>query len=130
MTKQEIFDKVSKHLLTQGRKAVRADDSDLCCYLMKLDNGQVLKCAIGCLIPDELYDPKIEFKMSDDELVRSILLSAGVVSEAEPNLAFLNGLQSVHDHNEPYEWPWALAKFAEKHGLKFVEVDQSALGVK
>jgi hypothetical protein len=54
MNAQEIFDKVVTHLRTQGKQA--KNTSDDCVY--RRPNG--LMCAVGCLIPDELYDPALE----------------------------------------------------------------------
>ena len=54
MTQQEIFDVVLAHLRKQGEAAV--DDLDECQY--RGPDGT--SCAVGCLIPDELYDPLIE----------------------------------------------------------------------
>ena len=54
MTEQEIFDTVLAHLREQGEAATSAGGS--CRY--RGANGTA--CAIGCLIPDELYDPMIE----------------------------------------------------------------------
>lgn len=54
MTEQEIFDTVLTHLREQGEAATSAGDS--CRY--RGANGTA--CAVGCLIPDELYDPLIE----------------------------------------------------------------------
>ncbi len=54
MTKQEIFDKVKAHLLAQGKRAVNGDGN---CMYRGMDGT---KCAVGCLIPDELYTPLLE----------------------------------------------------------------------
>jgi hypothetical protein len=53
MTDREIFDKVRAHLLNQG---VRAMVNDACRYR----TPQGMACAVGCLIPEEFYDPMIE----------------------------------------------------------------------
>ena len=62
MTKQEIFDTVLHALRKQGRASVRrlSDGlpTDRCVY--RAANGD--KCAAGHLIPDDLYDPKMEDK--------------------------------------------------------------------
>ena len=55
MKKQEVFNKVAAHLLAQGKPALKGED---CVYRSK--DG--LKCAIGCLIPDENYTPEMERK--------------------------------------------------------------------
>lgn len=54
MTEQEIFDTVLAHLREQ-RRAALGDDGE--CQYRGLGGTA---CAVGCLIPDELYDPLIE----------------------------------------------------------------------
>ena len=54
MTEQEIFDTVLTHLREQGEAATTDDGS---CRYRGADGTA---CAVGCLIPDELYDPLIE----------------------------------------------------------------------
>ena len=51
MFAQEIFDTVVEHLRRQGHRAYKEEYG--CLY--RLENGD--KCAVGCLIPDHLYDP-------------------------------------------------------------------------
>lgn len=50
---QETFDRVAKHLLKQNKKSVNGTQ---CMY--RSSDG--LQCALGCLIPDELYVPSLE----------------------------------------------------------------------
>lgn len=54
MTLQEIYDAVVLHLATQGRPAM--DEDGNCLYR---GPGKT-KCAVGCLIPDEMYDPVMD----------------------------------------------------------------------
>ena len=56
MKKQEIFDTVAAHLIKQKR---RSADKHGCWVYHGVDN---LKCAVGCLIPDEIYTPEMEGK--------------------------------------------------------------------
>ncbi len=52
---QDIFDTVAVHLIEQGEPSVDATGS--CQYRDGVGaNGKMLMCAIGCLIPDEMYD--------------------------------------------------------------------------
>jgi hypothetical protein len=53
MTEQEIFDTVVRHLKKQGRRAV---DRGQCVYR----HPEGLKCAVGCLISDAEYYPRME----------------------------------------------------------------------
>lgn len=60
LNKQDIFDRVVAHLLTQGKPA--ATPIGKCCYRLngtKLSKG-ALACGIGALIPDDLYDERLE----------------------------------------------------------------------
>lgn len=55
-TKQETFDMVLEHLAKQGGPAVNEKGLRSCLY--RGANGT--KCAIGALIPDELYHQNVE----------------------------------------------------------------------
>ena len=54
MNRQKVFDTVLTHLRTQNRRAVNGSGG--CVYR----SPEGLKCAIGCLIPDELYRSSME----------------------------------------------------------------------
>ena len=56
MTNQEAYNKVCAHLAKQGR---RSEDKGRCLY--RGPGG--LMCAVGCLIPDELYHGDMEGDM-------------------------------------------------------------------
>ena len=61
MNEQETFDNVALHLLKQGKKAVGSyDGSSYSETVCKYRSKDGLKCAVGCLIPDEMYDPLME----------------------------------------------------------------------
>lgn len=114
MTKQEVFDIVAEHLLTQNE---RAYDQHLGCMYR---SPQGLKCAVGVLIPDEQYDPKME--------------CGGIytLNRNFPQLGFkvhedlLKHLQEVHDGNESTEhWRSRLRNIAlsQKLEWKFAGVE-------
>ena len=50
-TSQEVFDVVAKHLLTQNAKSMDDPWDEMCAY--RGENGR--RCAVGALIPDDLY---------------------------------------------------------------------------
>ena len=54
MTNQEAFDRVCQHLAKQKERCIIAES---CRY--RLDNK---KCAIGALIPDELYESNMDMR--------------------------------------------------------------------
>ncbi len=129
MTLQEIFDKVRTHLLTQGEQCAFGGN---CKY--RGDNGKM--CAVGCLIPDALYNPEIEdvgvrvhfqklfrkaFGGAKQKILHNILKECvpGFYPE-ETNAAYklLVDLQNVHDQYENAgDWPAELRVVAGKYGL-------------
>lgn len=118
MNKQEIFDQVARHLLTQKELSLNQDSN--CMY--RGDNGMM--CAVGCLIPDELYTEDIENKVASSDVVVDLLRSAGVIEYEEGDdrhideIKFLSKLQTVHDSSAPYNWLSCLWSLARKHNLK------------
>lgn len=89
MTPQEIFEKVVTHLFTQGRRSL--NDQGWCRY--RGDKGT--SCAVGCLIPDEVYDVGMEGSNSICLLFRY----KKELPDLWQNSALLNELQEVHDYN-------------------------------
>jgi hypothetical protein len=90
MEAQEIFDTVAKHLLKQGRRATDPDGGVMCSYRGACGT----KCAVGVLIPDELYDAVMEGK------TLSGLLSCTMVALPDwmmDHRTLLGWLQDVHD---------------------------------
>ena len=71
MTNQEAFDKVKAHLLLQNSRALYKNHG--CRY--KDQDGK--KCAVGCLIPDELYEDRFEALVNLAQLER---LGFGIVA--------------------------------------------------
>lgn len=63
LTRQEALNRVMEHLRKQGKPAV--NESGLCLY--RTADG--LMCAIGALIPDDKYHPKI-----DQQLIMTFVL--------------------------------------------------------
>jgi hypothetical protein len=113
LTKQEIYTKVRKHLLTQNAKATIWVGSSIERCRYRDDVGR--KCAIGCLIPDEKYNKAFE----SQSLHSSILLAAiGVPSDDPDLLEFLSKLQQIHDCYPVESWKERLDEFAARHGLK------------
>jgi hypothetical protein len=103
MTEQEIFDTVVKHLATQGRRA--ADDEGRCRY--RAPDGA--KCAVGCLLTDEEYNPAWEGEVVDN---------ARLPPRFADSLAVWGELQSAHDHSSSVEdLHEKLGEIADKHSL-------------
>jgi hypothetical protein len=103
---QKTFNKVARHLLKQKQKSVVAN-STRCLY--RGPNG--LRCAIGCLIPNRLYNESMEDKCADHFEISPILQQLGHDSY------FCDRLQTIHDKYEPVEWRSALEKFTKEYNL-------------
>lgn len=84
MTRQETFDTVVRAILKQGKPS---RDAIGACYY-RTHGG--LKCAAGHLIPDELYDPKMEGKTVSHMDVRFAVDGH--------DLGLLSRLQEAHDN--------------------------------
>ena len=122
MNLQEIFDTVARHLQTQNERALH---KGLCQY--RTADG--LKCAVGCLIPDTLYDSCIEgvgivkliefdkYKLQTDKVTtfKKILKALDLLGDEKLNL--LKDLQKVHDHYPCSRWPEELKDIAQEHNL-------------
>ena len=107
MTKQEIFDKVAVHLVAQNE---RSWDYNTCLY--RGPNG--LKCAVGCLIPDNEYTPEMETKSAQFVLP---MLSDKTLSNSFELEEMLSNLQRLHDGWTPEHWPQKLRDIAKEYGL-------------
>lgn len=89
-TDQEAFDMVVRHLYTMPG---RAFEGGQCQYRTRTGN----RCAIGALIRDEDYDPKIE---SADVVC---LVDDHYVNLGDLNEDLLYSLQNIHDHESNWD---------------------------
>lgn len=110
MTLQEAFDIASVGLLTQ--KYPSQNSSGECLY--RGPRGR--KCAVGFLIPDELYTRSLEGKGLE------------FVREQIPELCklpydFLDCLQHIHDTMYPHGWREHLQNFAHDYKLSTAKMD-------
>lgn len=119
MTNQEAFDKAVAGLAAQG--FTRSVHLGGCQY--RGPNGK--KCALGHLIPDELYDPDMEGKLADHDRMRASLQIIGI----DDTLAC--SLQDAHDNvylsggeyaDVPETMRVMLRRVADKFGLTKPEV--------
>ena len=91
-----------------------------------------MKCAIGCLIPDDQYVKGMErrdigYLLSNYPKFLSIF--DGTLNDWEPYrraqkpdqvtqlIPFLDGLQRIHDDHEPSQWARLLSNFQSDWGL-------------
>ena len=112
MNKQEVFNRVYRHLLAQGARS-QASDSPGCAY--RGEKGRM--CAVGCLIDDEHYDEHWNTSAVGEPEVLTALGASLHCEIYEGDLPFLSDLQYVHDHENPLNWRPELDALARKHGL-------------
>ena len=115
LTEQEIFDKVSTHLLRQGG---RSSFGGACKY--RGEHG--LKCAAGCLIPDDKYVPEMEgmrwaimIQQNCGKFLNELTSFAGH--------RLISTLQKVHDKRAPVDWRGQLKELAVAKGLVFAHCE-------
>lgn len=119
MTKQETFDTVVAHLRKQGARAETlmdyGDDEPVCVY--RAPNG--MKCAAGCLIPDDKYKSTFEKTRvgvyAGTEVTR-------VIRELGHAVDLVSELQGVHDAHSPEFWEARFKEVARAHGLVYSPV--------
>ena len=116
-TAQQVFDQVAKHMLTQMQKSEGTfthDSEGTFTYdevkcLYRAEGG--LKCAAGCLIADDEYDPEMENKGWPT------LVTDGIAPKEHEYL--ISRLQGLHDNIEPKWWKSELEDIATVFGLVF-----------
>lgn len=117
MNKQEVFDKIATHLLTQNSAAY-----DWGCKY-RTNDGR--KCAIGCLIPDHLYDSNIEgLSLSGNNRLISILENVlGQLDDIDHKI--LRDLQDLHDSIHIEKWKFNLKIIAKRYNLMYNILDST-----
>jgi hypothetical protein len=118
MNRQEIFDTVARHLLSQGKKCeipTTPHEDGVCMYRY---NG--MACAVGVLIPDDLYNESME------GYTISVLIGTHLPRRHRrytfpdwicDNIDFIVELQRVHDWEEPRDWVSKLEELARNNNL-------------
>ena len=110
---QEIFSHVKHHLLTQNKKAyvLTTGGRESCKY----HSPDGLRCAVGCLISEEEYEPEFEGKS-----IEIILSNVGITLQQPKTLSLLNKLQGIHDDTCNVEyWSNELRKLADSYKLTY-----------
>jgi hypothetical protein len=108
-TLQEVFTAVVTHLLNQGERSVASSGN--CLY--RSPDGR--RCAVGAIIPDELYSPVMENSVVQANCVWSVIKPLF----ASPTDAkyLLEELQAVHDDIPPHDWEEMLRGMAQDKGF-------------
>lgn len=109
MTTKEIFEKVRAHLLAQGKQSISADG--VCAYR----GADGLQCAVGCLVPDELYKHSMEGNLAF--AMASFTPSPFGWRATEGQISLLTRLQQIHDSMPVSRWKSALAQLEDEVDL-------------
>jgi hypothetical protein len=121
MTRREIFLKIKAHLLAQGRKAERERAGTPECRYRTEDG---LSCAVGCLIPKNAYDERMEGVPVRHVgqpptvaawMLRDALMAAGVDCDDDEIKRLLVSMQSIHDDNSSESWPERLEQYERQN---------------
>lgn len=108
MNYKALINDVREFLAKQGKRAWD-EETQGCMY--RTPDG--LKCAIGCLLPDELYDPAMEnrtasflsFEMSETWALFMQHLESKYGKREDGRLTLLmDHLQSIHDFHVLEDW--------------------------
>ena len=105
MQRQDVYNRVKAHLHSMVGPA---RDGSSCVY--RGDSGS--RCAVGCLIPDDKYDPAIEglvvARIAENDVAESqavnyarladVLEQSGLPPTDRTLMALLARLQQVHDN--------------------------------
>jgi hypothetical protein len=108
---QETFDYVVNHLRKQGKQSLYGRN---CAY--RGENG--LKCAVGVLIPDELYSVKFEGMKVCSPFLESLLVGY--------NIYLLVALQELHDCSSVEKWEAGFKRIAEQFYIIYSPPDATA----
>lgn len=106
----DIYNKVREHLLNQNARSVEPGE-----YNCKYRSNIGLKCAIGCLIDDSIYNATLEGYTVYSTNVLDALAKSGISVKGPTNFHGYNDnrlllltLQALHDKINPEDWREAL----------------------
>jgi len=111
MTTQEAYDQIQAFFSATG--ASLSMDANSQCYYRHPDNSAV-RCAVGCLIPDNLYDQSFE-----GDAVGAIIADSDPIAQLFGGIvAFLGDVQIAHDESKDVvAFLDRLESVADDHGV-------------
>jgi hypothetical protein len=106
MTNQQVFNRVVRFLRKQGCQSITKDGRS-CAY--RGEGGR--RCAVGCLIPNRLYEASMEGAAAEFPRVKKILKALGI------DIDLAMALQNVHDSRGADSWEFEFHLVAEEFSL-------------
>ena len=120
-SRQATFNRIVSHLRRQGTKAESRElTTQVIACMYRTPDGR--RCAVGCLIPDNRYDPAFEqtgvggMNEADGERDNDVTL---LMLELGHDLELLIDFQAIHDTRTVNQWEPEFQKLAERRGLKY-----------
>lgn len=122
-TPQEMFDIAARGILAQGCKSLKKGDRRLCEYRSTDDDGNVIKCAVGHMIPDHLYIREMDANMNLMSVLKRLAV-CGLKIDGEVAAS----LQSIHDGAPNIEfiagWKRDMIGYAKRMNLNAAVFDK------
>jgi hypothetical protein len=128
-TNQSVFETVARHLFAQGKRAFLPMDG--CLYRTPTGNS----CAVGCLIPDDMYSEDMEGKSVGQLLGRQVGGLNGELHDFFEGVdwGLLQDLQQLHDNESNWENSAVLSErlfaVAKEYDLKVAFMDGFYFGM-
>lgn len=128
-TPQEIFDTVARHLLTQNKRATNGDSPmDNAATWCRYRTPDGLRCAGGCLIPDDRYEEAFEGLgwCAPGPVSRSPAVWARfkALREEIGHEVLIGSLQGIHDVYDPRVWMTKLRELAMSYHFQTNVLDE------
>ena len=119
LDKQQVFDQIAEHLLTQSSKSRQTIENSGCSSRCAYRGDEGAKCAIGVLIPDEEYRGDMESKA-----VYSVVTQFYGLLLDEKVTNFLQMFQGIHDSYDVCAWQRALKSVpGQLRGCRSINTD-------
>jgi hypothetical protein len=115
--KQGLFNDIVSHLRAQN--AVSQDDVPSRAGRCKFRSSTGLKCAVGCLIPDDQYEATMESLATD--LVIGMLKSP-LKEKLNKHMGLLLSMQIIHDYTPLQNWEADFKAYATRNKLTLPEI--------
>lgn len=112
MDTQQAFETAVKHLRKQGCRSQQRETISITCMYRLPENN--LKCAVGALIPDEIYRESME-GIGIAGLLADFPKLKGLFKNVDIDM--LEDLQRIHDKCEVEEWEEEFKEVATNFGL-------------
>lgn len=122
ISQQDIFTSIVTQTLRQGARSLRADKTGKSMPVCAYRGAEGRKCAVGGVLPDEVYSPDMDQAAGTiadvlEQLTVRYGAEAEIVKEITRDLDLLTRCQHVHDDVLPEDWYNEFARIARDFDL-------------